>query len=170
MQCADLVGDLGFARVVELAVGASLQHGPVEIVAVPAHHWGTRLLGDYRRRGYCGYVIRGEGPSAYFAGDTAYFSGFTEIGRRYRPDVALLPIGAYSPPSFRQAHMSPLDAAYAFEDLRAQLFIPIHFGSFPLSYEPLDEPATWLREIVRQRGLEERVHILENGQSHLVRL
>ena len=168
-HCADLVSDLGFARVVELPVGESYQHGNVQVVAVPARHWGTRMLGDYRRRGYGGYVIRGEGPSAYFAGDTAYFSGFAEIGKRWKPDVAMLPIGAYSPPSFRRSHMSPLDAIYAFEDLGARLLIPIHFGSYHLSYEPLDEPPGWLRELARTRQLESRVAVLDNGQSHLVR-
>jgi L-ascorbate metabolism protein UlaG (beta-lactamase superfamily) len=164
-RCADLVSDLGFARVVELSVGESFRAGAVEVFAVPARHWGTRMLGDYKRRGYCGYVVRGDGASAYFAGDTAYFSGFAEIGQRYRPDVALLPIGAYTPRSFRRSHMSPLDAVYALEDLGSRLLVPIHFGSYQLSYEPLDEPPAWLRELARQRGLEKRVAILENGQS-----
>jgi len=168
-HCADLVSDLGFARVVELPVGESYQHGNAQVVAVPARHWGTRMLGDYRRRGYGGYVIRGDGPSAYFAGDTAYFSGFAEIGKRWKPDVAMLPIGAYSPPSFRRSHMSPLDAIYAFEDLGARLLIPIHFGSYHLSYEPLDEPPGWLRELARTHQMESRVAVLDNGQSHLVR-
>src|SRR5205814_3667847 len=131
-HCADLVSDLGFARVLELPIGESFRHGPLEIVSVPSRHWGTRMLGDYRRRGYGGYVVRGAGPAAYFAGDTAYFSGFAEIGARFRPDVALLPIGAYSPPHFRRAHMSPLDALYAFQDLESRVLIPIHFGSFAL--------------------------------------
>ncbi|HJZ84817.1 MAG TPA: MBL fold metallo-hydrolase [Polyangia bacterium] len=169
-RCADLVDDLGFARVVELPLGESFRLGTVEVTAVPARHWGLRLLGDYKRRGYGGYVVCGDGPSAYFAGDTAYFSGFAEIGRRFRPHVALLPIGAYQPPSFRRSHMSPLDAIYAFEDLGARLLIPIHFGSYPLSYEPLDDPPAWLRELARTRRLEQEVRILGNGESQLLEL
>jgi L-ascorbate metabolism protein UlaG (beta-lactamase superfamily) len=168
-HCADLVSDLGFARTIELPVGASFHHGSVEVTAVPSRHWGRRMLGDYRRRGYGGFVVRGPGPSVYFAGDTAYFSGFADIGRHFGPEVALLPIGAYSPPSFRRSHMSPLDALYAFEDLGARLLIPIHFGSYRLSHEPLDEPPGWLTELARQRGLSDRVIVLGNGESHRVR-
>ena len=89
----------------------------------------------------------------YVAGDTGYFSGFIEIGRRFRPDIALLPIAGYEPASFREEHMSPLDAVYAFEDLAARVLIPTSYGSFPLSYEPLDAPLEWLHEIMRARGL-----------------
>jgi L-ascorbate metabolism protein UlaG (beta-lactamase superfamily) len=167
-RCADLVSDLGFARVVELPVGESFAHEELEVTAVAARHWGTRMLADYRRRGYGGYVVRGDGPSAYFAGDTAYFSGFAEIGARFAPDLALLPIGAYSPPHFRRAHMSPLDALYAFQDLGARALIPIHYGSFALSHEPLDEPPSWLRELAREYDLSDRVIVLDHGQSHLI--
>jgi L-ascorbate metabolism protein UlaG (beta-lactamase superfamily) len=168
-RCADLVSDLGFAEVVELEPGETTRRAGVEVIAVPARHWGARLVGDGKRRGYGGYIVRGTGPSCYFAGDTAYFSGFAEIGRRYAPDVALLPIGAYMPPSFRDAHLSPLDAVYAFEDLGARLLVPMHYGSFALSQEPLDEPPRWLEEIVRERGIGDRVRVLGNGQSHIVR-
>ena len=78
--------------------------------------------------------------SIYVAGDTGYFSGFVEIGRRFQPDVALLPISGYEPAGFRDEHLSPLDAVYAFEDLGARVLVPTSYGSFPLSYEPLDAP------------------------------
>jgi hypothetical protein len=63
--------------------------------------------------------------------------------------------------------MSPLDALYAFEDLRARLMIPIHHGAFALSYERVDEPARWLGELVRERGLDAHVRILAPGESEL---
>ena len=53
------------------------------------------------------------GPSMYFCGDSGYFSGFADVGARYAPDVALLPIGGFLPASFRNRHMSPLDALFA---------------------------------------------------------
>jgi len=66
---------------------------------------GTGAPGSFRTRiGYGGYVLRDGKHSLYHAGDTAYFSGFREIGRRLGPEVALLPIGAYNPPSFRNVH------------------------------------------------------------------
>lgn len=172
-RCAELVTRLGFDTVVELGPGETVTHQDVEITAVPARHSGVRGLGDYRRRGVTGYIVRSQGTTLYFAGDTGYFSGFSEIGRRFHPDVALLPIGGYEPNSFRAQHMSPLDAMYAFEDLAARVLIPITHSSFPLSYEPLDAPCTWLRQLARQRGLlgtatdEDRRHVafLNNGQT-----
>jgi len=123
------------------------------MTAVPVRHSGSRGVGDYVRRGACGYVVRTPRHVIYVAGDTGYFSGFAEIGRRFRPDVALLPIAGYEPASFREEHMSPLDAVYAFEDLGARVMIPTSYGSFPLSYEPLDAPLEWLNQIMRARGL-----------------
>ena len=124
------------------------------MIAVPVRHSGARGLGDYVRRGACGYVVRTPEATVYVAGDTGYFSGFGEIGRRFRPDVALLPISGYEPASFREEHLSPLDAMYAFEDLGARILIPTSYGSFPLSYEPLEAPLAWLRQIARERGLD----------------
>jgi L-ascorbate metabolism protein UlaG (beta-lactamase superfamily) len=154
-HCERLVRRVGLSAVEELEPGRSLRHADVEITAVPVRHSGTRGFGDYARRGACGYVVRTPQHSIYVAGDTGYFSGFVEIGRRFRPDVALLPISGYEPTGFREEHLSPLDAVYAFEDLGARVLIPTSYGSFPLSYEPLDAPLAWLRDIMRQRGLPE---------------
>jgi len=155
-HCERLVRRVGFSKVEELDPGRSYRASDtsdVEVTAVPVRHSGSRGFGDYARRGACGYVLRTPRHVVYVAGDTGYFSGFAEIGRRFRPDVALLPIGGYEPASFREEHMSPLDAVYAFEDLGARVMIPTSYGSFPLSYEPLGAPLEWLHEIMRARGL-----------------
>jgi len=152
-QCGRLVRRTGLPEVVELFPGKSHTRGDVEVIAVPVRHSGARGLGDYVRRGACGYVLRTPDACLYVAGDTGYFSGFAEIGRRFHPDVALLPIAGYEPAGFREEHLSPLDAMYAFEDLGARVLIPTSYGSFPLSYEPLDAPLAWLRELAGERGL-----------------
>ena len=152
-QCERLVQRAGLQNVEELDPGRSYNSNDVEVTAVPVRHSGSRGFGDYVRRGACGYVVRTPRHVVYVAGDTGYFSGFVEIGRRFRPDVALLPIAGYEPASFREEHMSPLDAVYAFEDLGARVMIPTSYGSFPLSYEPLTAPLEWLHEIMRARGL-----------------
>ena len=110
-------------------------------------------------------MLRGDGPSIYLCGDSGYFSGFADLGARFAPDIAALPIGGFLPISFRARHMSPLDALYAFEDLRARMLIPIHHGAFALSYERLDEPARWLIELARQRGVREHVLVMAAGQT-----
>jgi L-ascorbate metabolism protein UlaG (beta-lactamase superfamily) len=160
-RSAQLVSDLGFARVVELAPEQSIQDHGVDITTARVRH------GEGDADMTLSYIIRGPGPSVYFCGDSGYFSGFADIGRRYAPDIALLPIGGYAPLSFRDRHMSPLDALYGLEDLGARVMIPIHHGAFSLSYERLDEPIRWLEELVQERGLEDFVIPLEPGESRV---
>jgi len=164
-KCGPLVAALGFSRVVELAPGQALDHEDVEVTAVAARHDGRRGLFDRRWRSTCGYIVKCGEASVYHAGDTSYFSGFGEIGRRLHPDVALLPIAGYDPPSQRSDHMSPLDAISAFEDLGAKLLVPVGYGSFPVGYESEDEPLTWLRELCRERGLSDRLVVLRPGET-----
>jgi L-ascorbate metabolism protein UlaG (beta-lactamase superfamily) len=154
-RCERLVRRVGLLTVEELEPGRSFRHADVEVTAVPVRHSGSRGFGVTARRGACGYVVRTPQHSIYVAGDTGYFSGFVEIGRRFRPDIALLPISGYEPAGFRDEHLSPLDAVYAFEDLGARVLIPTSYGSFPLSYEPLDAPLLWLRQLMKQRGIAE---------------
>lgn len=170
-RCAALVAPLGFRNVVELAVGQDLDHADVRVTAVPVRHTGARGLLDRRRRGVNGYVVRTGGRNIYFAGDTGYFAGFLEIERRFAPDVALLPISGYQPAPFREEHLSPLDAVYAFEDLGARVLIPIAYGSFLTSYEPVDEPLEWLEELARARKgrLAAGLTVLGHGQTCLLR-
>jgi len=158
----DLVSDLSYGRVVELEWWQQFQLGGVEITHVPARHWGARIVRDMHR-GYGGYVLRANAQSIYHAGDTAYFDGFHEIGDRLRPEVALLPIGAYHPASYRAVHASPEDAVQAFLDLEARWMVPMHYGSFRLSQEPVDEPLQRLKLEARRRRIENRVCVLEEG-------
>ena len=81
----------------------------------------------------------------------------------FNPDVALLPIGAYLPDNFRDVHASPEDALRGFLDLGARYMIPMHFGTFKLSQEPVDEPVKRLVSGARRLGIADRVHVLEEG-------
>jgi L-ascorbate metabolism protein UlaG (beta-lactamase superfamily) len=158
----DLVADLGFRDVVELNWWSSYRHRKVTITHVPSRHWGARVLRD-AHRGYGGYVLRDGKHSVYHAGDTAYFSGFREIGTRLAPQIALLPIGAYNPPSFRNVHASPADATRAFLDLNSRWMVPMHYGTFRLSQEPIDEPLRLLDEEAKAAGITDRVLVLKEG-------
>jgi L-ascorbate metabolism protein UlaG (beta-lactamase superfamily) len=87
-----LTQGLRFSRLVELQWWESFSNGAWKITLVPAKHWGARHLHDLHR-GYGGFVIENQGRSVYHAGDSAFFDGFKEIGRRCHPEIALLPIG-----------------------------------------------------------------------------
>jgi L-ascorbate metabolism protein UlaG (beta-lactamase superfamily) len=158
----DLVSDLGYGRIIELDWWQNVQLGNLEITHVPACHWGARIVRD-THRGYGGYVLRSGKQSIYHAGDTAYFDGFREIGERLRPQVALLPIGAYHPDSFRKVHTSPEDAIQAFLDVGARWMVPMHYGTFRLSYEPVEEPVERLKADAERRGIEKKICVLEEG-------
>ena len=158
----DLAHGLGFDRIIELQWWESFSHGDWKVTLTPTKHWGARVLRD-EHRGYGGFLLEHQGRRIFHAGDSAYFEGFAEIGRRFAPEIALLPIGAYFPESFRRMHMGPDEAVRVFRDLRAQWLVPMHYGAFKLSFEELDEPPRWLRELCQRDGLSHRLRILEEG-------
>jgi len=160
----DLVRRLGYTQIVELDTWQALKESGLEITHVPSQHWGARMLRDYHR-GFGGYVLRSGMHSVYHAGDTAYFEGFREIGKKLKPELALLPIGAYHPPSFRNVHTSPEDALQAFLDLGAKFMIPMHYGTFRLSHEPVHEPVQRLLAAAETQGVSNRVFVLEEGKT-----
>lgn len=159
---SDLVSDLRFSKIVELDWWKNWRDGNLTITHVPSRHWGARILKD-SYRGYGGFVLKAGKHSVYHAGDTAYFPGFTEIGRRLAPEVALLPIGAYNPEQFRNVHTNPADATQAFLDLHARWMVPMHYGTFRLSHEPVDEPLQLLDREARAAGIKDKVVVMEEG-------
>lgn len=169
----DLVATLGFREVRTLETWQSTVYSPagspaaeINITMTPAQHWGARLFSD-TWRGYGGYFLTFQQHTLFHCGDSAYFPGFAEIGRRLHPDIALLPIGAYYPDSFRSVHTSPEDALRAFHDLGSNHFIPMHHGTFRLSLEPMSEPVPRLLKAAQQQAVAERMLPLEEGRTHI---
>lgn len=123
----------------------AIEHGALRIHGVPAQHWSTRGATDQNKSHWCGFVFEGAAGSVYFAGDTADGEHFAAIAERHRIDAALLPIGAYSPRWFmKPQHMGPWEAVEAARTLGAHM-LPMHWGTYRLTEEPLDEPPrlTW---------------------------
>jgi L-ascorbate metabolism protein UlaG (beta-lactamase superfamily) len=159
----NLVHRLGFNIVHELEEWQTVELGPLKISLTPAHHWGARFLAD-THRGFGGFVIGADGRSVFHCGDTAYFPGFREIGERYNIDIALLPIGAYDPPLAREVHMNPEEAVRAFSELQARTLVPMHYGTFPLGYEPMEEPLERLLKAADNEGIKEKVLVMTEGK------
>jgi len=158
----DLAYNLGFGRIVELEWWESFCQRDWKVTLTPSKHWGARVLRD-QQRGYGGFVLEHQGRRIYHAGDSAYFNGFKEIRKACKPEIALLPIGAYHPESFRHVHMGPDEAIQVFKDLHARWLVPMHYGTFRLSFEDLDEPPRWLRQLAAEQGLTHKVRMLEEG-------
>ncbi len=154
---------LGFETIHTLDWWQSLALNGVTITATPAAHWPGRLPWS-RRTGYAGYMLETAEATVFFAGDTGACREYPQVGTRWQIDLALIPIGAYNPDAFRVNHLSPEDALVALEQLQARCMIPIHWGVFRLSREPMDEPPQRLLHAAAQRGLAERVHLLQPGE------
>jgi L-ascorbate metabolism protein UlaG (beta-lactamase superfamily) len=163
---ASLVHDLGFEKVQEMSWWDEWEYRDLKITFTPAKHWGARVLHD-QHRGYGGFVIGFEGRQIYHCGDSAYFSGFSEIGRRLAPEIALLPIGAYEPPSGRDVHMGPEEAVKAFHELKSKTFVPMHFGTYRMSYEPMHEPAQRLMLAGSDAGILQNIRFLVEGMPQV---
>ena len=158
----NLVHDLGFNIVHELDYWQTVKLGPIEVSLTPCAHWGARFLADLHR-GFGGFVLKMDGRTIFHCGDSAYFDGFKEIGDRYDIETALLPIGGYDAPTGREVHMNPEQAVQAFLELRAKILVPMHYGSFRLGYEPLDEPPARLLASAREQRIDDKVLLLTEG-------
>lgn len=139
----------------------------MRVTFVPAQHWSSRGLFDKRATLWGGHVLQSGEGRLYFAGDTGYPAHFSEIRQRLgEPDVALLPIGAYEPRWFMgPQHMNPDDAVRAHLDLGAHLSIAMHFATFPLTDEGIDEPVRDLDQARLHHGVApERFIVPEFGR------
>jgi L-ascorbate metabolism protein UlaG (beta-lactamase superfamily) len=161
-------GGLGVTGVVELDWWQSHVVGGVTFTSVPAQHWSARTPWDTDRRLWSGWALLGRERRAYFAGDTGYYDGFHEIGRRLGPfDLAAIAIGAYEPPAMmRHSHTTPEEALRIFADVGGHRFVAIHWGTFNLGDEPIDEPPRRLEAEARRRGLDpDAIWILRPGET-----
>lgn len=137
----------------------------LKIGAIPVNH-SSQVFCPCKSKYAAGYIIEFGTGNVYFAGDTGYNTHFRDIGNTYAIDLALLPISCYRPAFFmKKRHMDPVEAVQAFLDLKAKKMIPIHWGSFRLSFEKLDEPIEWLKKIATERNLEEQITVLSQGES-----
>ncbi|HEX5761010.1 MAG TPA: MBL fold metallo-hydrolase, partial [Thermoanaerobaculia bacterium] len=134
------LGAAAAANVVELDWWESARHGAWTLTCLPAQHWSNRLSERRHASLWASWLLDSGARRYYFAGDTGWFHGFAELGRRFAPiDVALLPIGAYEPRWFmRYQHLDPAEAWRAFGDLGARRLVAMHWGVFDLTDEPPD--------------------------------
>jgi L-ascorbate metabolism protein UlaG (beta-lactamase superfamily) len=155
-------------NVFELDWWQDFRIGGATITGVPAQHFSARAPWDKNRSLWCGVVVEAGGVTIYFAGDTGYGPHFAEIGDRFPAiDVALMPIGAYEPRWFMQPmHMNPDEAVRAHLDVKARLSVGMHFGTFQLTDEGIDEP---LRALDRARAdhdiAPDAFRVLEFGET-----
>jgi N-acyl-phosphatidylethanolamine-hydrolysing phospholipase D len=131
----------------------------------PARHFSARGLGDRGDTLWCGWTIAADGVRVYFAGDTALHPEFAAIAEAAGPfDLVMLPIGAYEPRWFMEGlHMNPEDAIEAYRALTAAgaarpPCLALHWGTFRLTDEPVEEPPARFAERWREAGFPDQAN------------
>ena len=162
----ELVRRVG-GRVVELGWWESVKLGELQLHCVPAQHFSGRGLTDRNRRLWAGWVVAGAARRFYFAGDTGYFPGLAEIAGRLGPiDLAAIPIGAYLPTAMMsRIHLNPEEAVRVASDLGARQVVGMHWGTFDLADEPLDEPPRRFLAAAARQGFADRAFIMRVGET-----
>ncbi len=156
------LGDLlrRFESVTELRWGERTTVGAIEIEALPARHWGARLITD-RHRGYGGFLLEGAGRRVVYTGDTAFTDRFGALRQRGPVDLGIVPIGAYDP--WIDNHASPEQAWTMGRMMGATHLLPVHHSTFRLSQEPMDEP---IHRFLAAAGTESwRIALTRIGES-----
>lgn len=158
-------------RVVELDWGQSHKVDGVTFTAEPSQHWSKRTLFDAYERLWASWVIEKDGKRIFFGGDTGYAPHFKEIGEKYgRFDLALIPIGAYEPRWFmKDHHVNPDESAKIHLDIRSRYSVAMHWGTFILTDEPLDEPPVKLHEaLIKYHIPESRFEVYQHGETRFL--
>jgi L-ascorbate metabolism protein UlaG (beta-lactamase superfamily) len=150
-----LVRSSGVRRVEEIDWWQNAKISTLPVSLTPAQHFSARSPLDRNRALWGGFLAVAGGARIFFAGDTGYAPFFRDVRKRLGPiDLALLPIGAYEPRWFMQAvHMNPAEAVQAHLDLESSQSVGMHFGTFQLTTEGIDEPLRALEDARRARSI-----------------
>jgi L-ascorbate metabolism protein UlaG (beta-lactamase superfamily) len=163
-----LVRSSRIRRVEELDWWQESKIAALSVALTPAQHFSARGPLDRNRALWGGFTLVADGKRIFFAGDTAYAPFFRDVRQRFGPIyLALLPIGAYEPRWFMQpVHMNPAEAVQAHLDLEVSESIGMHFGTFQLTTEGIDEPLRALEDACRARNIPlSRFRTLPFGES-----
>jgi L-ascorbate metabolism protein UlaG (beta-lactamase superfamily) len=143
----------------------------LKFVFLPAIHWSKRGLFDTNKSLWGSFAILGS-KKIYFAGDTGYSDHFTKAKKQFEYfDLSLIPIGAYEPRWFmKKYHMNPEESVMAHKDLNSKKSIGIHFGTFQLTNEKIDDPIKDLEKARKKyQILEKDFFTLDQGDSYLIK-
>ncbi len=168
------MAEIGVGNVVELDWWQTHRLGSVDVMMTPVQHWSGRSLGDRLETLWGGWAVLAPDAHLFFAGDTGYSPDFSEVARRLADrqgpagfDIALIPVGAYAPRWFmKEQHVDADEAVQMHKDLRATRSLGIHWGTFELTDEALDEPPQALARALDKAGVKaDDFFLLALGQT-----
>ncbi|MDX1960294.1 MAG: MBL fold metallo-hydrolase [Leptospiraceae bacterium] len=159
----------GLTNVREMDWWESINVRNLKVTFTPTQHFSSRGVFDRDATLWGSYVLEGKKNKIYFAGDTGYSSSFKMIGEKFPEiDIAILPIGAYEPIWFMQPiHMSPKESVQSFLDLNAKYMVPMHYLTFVLTDEALDEPLKITKELMQKNSSLDRLLDLKIGETKI---
>ncbi len=155
-------------NVVELDWWQQTEYQDATLHAVPVQHFSGRTATDRNKTLWCGWVIELGGRRIFFAGDSGYSKDFADIGARFpHMDLALIPIGAYEPRWFMQAmHVAPEESVKIHQDVKARYSVAMHWGTFRLTLEPMDEPPQRLARALDSAGIaRDAFFVMQHGET-----
>jgi L-ascorbate metabolism protein UlaG (beta-lactamase superfamily) len=156
------------ANVTEHDWGEVVTDSGVKFQFVPVQHWSARTPWDRNRTLWGGWVIEHRGRRILFGGDFGYSQDITDLGERFGGfDLAMIPVGAYEPRWFMKTmHVNTDEAVQAHLDLRARYSVGMHWGTFRLTDERLDEPPAKLAESLARKGVSpSRFFLMQHGET-----
>jgi N-acyl-phosphatidylethanolamine-hydrolysing phospholipase D len=158
----------GIDQVIEMDWWDRHRDGNFEIIAVPVQHWSKRSIFSRNKTLWAGWVINANGFRFFFVGDSGYTPQFKEIGKKLGPfDLAAIPIGAYEPRWFMaRHHVNPAESVLIHKDIGSKKSVAIHWGTFILTDEPLDEPPEKLAAAMQKNQIPaEDFLVLKHGET-----
>ncbi|ALJ00338.1 MBL fold metallo-hydrolase [Rufibacter tibetensis] len=158
------IHEAGWYQQYDLPVG-----GP-KVFYLPAFHWHKREMLDNDRILWGSFMLQTQQHTLYFGADSGYDQHFKEIQKLFPSiDTCILGIGAYSPAFImKPSHTNPVEAVQAYNDLKGQTLVPMHYGTFDLSDEPLGEPVRWIRKLEAEGAIPARLKVLAIGEPLLI--
>lgn len=140
-------------KIEELDWWQGADHAGLHFVCTPARHFSGRSLTDTNRTEWASWSILGPSHRVFFSGDTGYFPGLADVGSRLGPfDVTLIESGAYDK-LWADIHLGPENAIRAHRDLRGNVMLPVHWGTFNLALHDWDEPILRLKKLAKEHGV-----------------
>ncbi|HEX4843512.1 MAG TPA: MBL fold metallo-hydrolase [Limnobacter sp.] len=158
----------GVTQVKALDWWETLEYKGSKISFVPAYHWSARGLTDRNKTLWGGWVLEHPELKFYYTGDTGYSQDFQEIAKRYGPfDASAIAVGAYEPRWFMKAqHINPAEAVQIHREVASRYSIGVHWGTFELTDEPLDQPIGDLAEALKAQDVPASAfELLQVGQT-----
>jgi L-ascorbate metabolism protein UlaG (beta-lactamase superfamily) len=157
------------ARIVKLDWWDKTVYQGVELQLLPVHHWSARSLWDRNATLWGGFAVTRPGFSFFFSGDLGYSKDIADIAARFDGfDLAALGIGAYQPLWYRNSHVSPDEAVRIHRELRIKRSVGMHWGTYPMGQERLDQAPLDLALARKAQGVaDDAFFVMQHGATYL---